>query len=192
MPRINIDYSKTIIYKLVCNDLNINDLYVGSTTDFTERKYRHKYNSSSTSNKECHLKVYKFIRQNGGWANWSMIEVEKYPCKDGNEKRARERYWIETLNATLNCLSPFQTKEEQKQLKKELDKIYRSQHKEEMKEYNINYRLDNKERIKESQTRQYNCECGKILQYSNKARHLNSDKHINFVYKNNKNDEKII
>ena len=38
MPKENIDYSKTIIYKIVCKDINIKDCYVGSTTNFTNRK----------------------------------------------------------------------------------------------------------------------------------------------------------
>ena len=42
MPRKAIDYQKVIIYKLVCNDLTIKDLYVGHTTDFTNRKKSHK------------------------------------------------------------------------------------------------------------------------------------------------------
>ena len=42
MPRTAVDYSKTIIYKIVCNDLNVKDIYVGSTTDFTKRKNKHK------------------------------------------------------------------------------------------------------------------------------------------------------
>ena len=42
MPKNNINYSNTIIYKIVCNDLNIKDLYRGSTTDFHNRKSNHK------------------------------------------------------------------------------------------------------------------------------------------------------
>ena len=38
MPRKPINYKKVIIYKLVCNDLSVKDLYVGHTTDFTNRK----------------------------------------------------------------------------------------------------------------------------------------------------------
>ena len=39
MPRTPIDYSKTLIYKLVKNDDYDNaNVYVGSTTDFTRRK----------------------------------------------------------------------------------------------------------------------------------------------------------
>ena len=35
MPKSNCDYSRTVLYKTVCNDLNITDCYVGHTTDFT-------------------------------------------------------------------------------------------------------------------------------------------------------------
>ena len=42
--------------------------------------------------------------------NWSMLEIEKYPCKDRNEAQVRERYWIETLNANLNKQVPTRTK----------------------------------------------------------------------------------
>ena len=38
MPRKETDYSKTVIYKIVCNDLTITDIYVGHTTDFVVRK----------------------------------------------------------------------------------------------------------------------------------------------------------
>ena len=44
-----------------------------------------------------------------------MIEIEKYKCDDGNEARARERYWYEQLQATLNMIRPLQTDEEIKQ-----------------------------------------------------------------------------
>ena len=39
MPQKPIDYSKTIIYRIVCKDINIKECYVGSTTDFKGRKY---------------------------------------------------------------------------------------------------------------------------------------------------------
>ena len=43
-----------------------------------------------------------------------MIEIEKYPCTDSNEARARERYWYEILNANLNTVCPFLSEEEKK------------------------------------------------------------------------------
>ena len=42
MPRKEINYSKTIIYKIRCEDENITDIYVGSTTNFIKRKNIHK------------------------------------------------------------------------------------------------------------------------------------------------------
>jgi hypothetical protein len=34
MPKDDIDYSNTIVYKIFCNDQSINDVYVGHTTLF--------------------------------------------------------------------------------------------------------------------------------------------------------------
>jgi len=42
MPKVPTDYSKTIIYKIVCNDLNVNECYIGHTTNFIKRKGQHK------------------------------------------------------------------------------------------------------------------------------------------------------
>ena len=59
MPKNNIDYSKCVIYKIVCNDLSIEDIYVGSTTEFIKRKYRHKRNTNFEGSKEYNFNVYK-------------------------------------------------------------------------------------------------------------------------------------
>ena len=76
MPRKDIDYSKCIIYKIVCNDFNIKDLYVGHTTDLVKRRSHHKCLCNSPDSKEYNFKVYKTIRDNGGWDNWSVIVIE--------------------------------------------------------------------------------------------------------------------
>lgn len=106
MPRTPSDYSKTILYKFVCNDLSIVDEYIGHTTHFIKRKNHHKASCmGNTGNSVC--KLYTMINNNGGWDNWTMIEIEKYPCRDGNEARARERYHYELSNANMNDRSPF-------------------------------------------------------------------------------------
>ena len=53
MPKKEIDYQNTIIYKIVCNDLNVKDVYVGHTTDFTKRKSHHK-SSCNNHNSKVH------------------------------------------------------------------------------------------------------------------------------------------
>lgn len=95
MPKDIINYSSTIIYKIVCKDLNVKDIYVGHTTNFIRRKANHKYDCNNPNSKPYNFKIYLTIRENGGWSNWEMIEVEKYNCNDRNEAAARERYWYE-------------------------------------------------------------------------------------------------
>ena len=144
MPRKAIDYSKTIIYKIVCNDLNVKDLYVGSTTDFVNRKNKHK-----SSCKLQPFKIYQSIEEHGGWENWSMLEIEKFSCKDGNEARARERYWLVQLEATLNTILPIATHEETEVKRKEYSVKYREEHVDEIKKYHAENYIKNKEKIDE-------------------------------------------
>ena len=42
MPKNKINYSNTVIYKILCKETIINDLYVGHTTNFSQRKSYHK------------------------------------------------------------------------------------------------------------------------------------------------------
>lgn len=78
MPRTNINYQNTIIYKIVCNDLDIKELYVGHTTDFRRRKTGHKCSCNKETDKRYDHKIYKIIRMNRGWDNWNMIEIENF------------------------------------------------------------------------------------------------------------------
>ncbi len=120
------DYNNTILYKIVCNDLSIKDCYVGHTINMTKRKCTHKHACNNMNDKAHNLKIYKIIRQNGGWDNWSMILVEKFPCKDKNEACKRERELYEELDAKMNMVRPYRTHEEHKeydiQRKKNIDK----------------------------------------------------------------------
>ena len=69
MSKINIDYSNTIIYKITCNDVNINDVYVGHTINFVQRKHAHKQNCINEKSPNYKCKLYEAIRNNGGWSN---------------------------------------------------------------------------------------------------------------------------
>jgi len=65
MPKKAIDYSNCCIYKIEHID-NDNLVYVGHTTNFTNRKYQHKSNCKNETSKEYNHKVYQMIRENGG------------------------------------------------------------------------------------------------------------------------------
>ena len=183
MPKQIIDYSKNIIYKLVCNDLNVKDIYVGHTTNFIKRKQGHKNVCYNLDHKSYNLKVYKIIRENGGWLNWSMIEIEKYPCNDKNEACARERYWYELLNANMNSVCPTFKVEKRKEYEKEYYEKYYEQNVHKILKYNKEYRDNNKDKINEK----HHCQCGGFYTNSNKAQHIKSKKHQNFMKTLNEN-----
>jgi len=187
MPRLPTDYSNTIIYKIVCKNLEITDCYVGHTTDFRKRKWGHK-----TDLKRKKHPLQNKIIENGGWDNWDMIEIEKYPCKDANEAKARERYWYEELKAKLNGQSPLQTREDLLLRSKkyyENNKVvcinrvkeYTELHKEEKLEYLKNWRKEHKEEQMEKQKQKHECECGGRYSNNHKQRHFRTDKHKEYL-----------
>ena len=114
MPKIPTDYSKIVIYKLVHKeDYDNANIYIGSTSNFTQRKSQHKSNCLNENSKEYHSKKYQYIRDNKGWDEWNMIEIEKYPCNDKREAEAKEEYWRTYFNAVLNsnvCRYPLMIK----------------------------------------------------------------------------------
>ena len=146
MPKTPIDYSTIIIYKLVKNDDYDNaNIYIGSTTDFIRRKNSHKNCCNNEKKKEHNDKKYRYIRDNGGWGEWNMIEVEKHNCNDGNEARAREEYWRCHFNSQLNMIRPYITEEE----KLEYHKQYRERNKDKRSEQNKERYEQNKDKILE-------------------------------------------
>ena len=65
MPKLPMDYSKTIIYKIehIENDSLV---YVGHTTNYEKRKCKHKSRCNNGMDKSYDIKLYQMIRENGG------------------------------------------------------------------------------------------------------------------------------
>lgn len=187
MPHKATDYLKTVIYKIVCNDRNITDLYVGHTTDFTTRKSTHKSHCNNDWDPKHHLKIYQIIRANGGWGNWDMFEIEKYPCEDGNEARTRERYWYEGLNANMNHLLPINTEADLKIAKQRHDTTYRN--KEENKARQSQYMKDYRtiQENKDKKKVRVQCLCGSIVCKNDVSRHKKTNKHQSYLAEQGEN-----
>jgi len=111
MPKNNINYENSVIYKISCKDETCKDVYVGQTTDIVRRKYGHKSDC-----KKKNMLLYQVIDENGGWDNWSMIEIEKINCNSRNEAAARERFWYQEMHSNLNSMVPNQTRNEWKKI----------------------------------------------------------------------------
>ena len=166
LTKIN-KYDNTSFYKIVCNDTNISDCYVGHTSNFKLRQSQHKHSCNTETNNRYDTNIYKFIRANGGWSNWTMLLIEKINCESCLEACKRERMYIDTLHATLNVQVSSRTKQE--------------------------WDTTNKLKTVETQKRYYNtiykdkftvvsiCLCGGKVSMSSKSNHVKSRKHQNFI-----------
>ena len=107
MPKIPMNYYNCSIYKIehIENDSLV---YVGHTTNFKQRKQRHKSSCNNETDKAHHnYKVYHMIRKNGGWDMFKMIEIELYPCRNKREAERRESEMMKELKANMNSINPF-------------------------------------------------------------------------------------
>jgi hypothetical protein len=110
MPKIEIDYSNTIIYKIICKDPLIKEVYVGHTTNFVQRKHAHKQSCNNIKSPCYNLKLYTTIRANGNWSNWDMTIINFFKCANHFEARQKEQEYFIALNATLNSVEPLSSK----------------------------------------------------------------------------------
>ena len=78
------NYSNSIIYKIYCKDENVKDTYIGETTDFIRRKCCHKRDCEKEYKqyKTSRHTLYLAINSNGGWNNWIIEVIEKFPCEN--------------------------------------------------------------------------------------------------------------
>lgn len=97
------------IYGIFCKDENILDCYIGSTTNFEQRKIKHKNGCISRE-----YPVYKFITENGGWDNWQVKTLNILPYIDDIDKRYKEQCYINSYKPTLNEKRAYQTIEDRR------------------------------------------------------------------------------
>ncbi len=182
---MKVDYQKTIIYKLCCLDVNITDIYVGSTTNFKLRNYDHRNCCNNPNNKDYNNYKYKFIREHGGYENWRMIQIKEFPCNSKREAEAEETRIMIELKSTLNSKRAFQTKEERKEYCKKYDKEYYENNKEHITEYQKDYSKEyyenNKEHLKkykkEYGKQKVKCQfCGMEIRKDSLTRHKKTNK----------------
>ena len=107
MPKVEIDYSNTVFYKIYCKDPSINELYIGHTTNFIQRKHAHKQSCLNITNKNYNCKLYSVIRDNNGWDNWRMEIIAFHDCDGLMTAKKYEQVYFEQYKATLNSIEPM-------------------------------------------------------------------------------------
>jgi len=107
-----VNYNNALIYTIKTDT----GIYVGSTTNFKDRKGCHKRCVYNENNKQYCCKVYRDIRQNDGEY---IIEIFKmFPCNNNEELRIEENKIINQLNANLNQRNAYSTAEEKREYSK--------------------------------------------------------------------------
>jgi group I intron endonuclease len=138
-----IDYKKSCIYEIVCrNDLE--QRYIGSTTNFKRRMWGHKTNCLRENSPKKDFKLYSFIRANGGWDNFNFNIIEEFSCNSVVELTERERFWFEDLKPTLNSRFPRRTQ-------KERDETF----KQERNDYKKEWAVKNREKVLKTKREYY-------------------------------------
>lgn len=94
-------YENTLIYIIRPKHNNFY-MYIGHTID-KDRRLKEHMRSTDNDNK----KLYKTIRETGGWEHWEMIEIGRYNCKCKEDALKIEQEWCEKLRPNLNSTSPF-------------------------------------------------------------------------------------
>jgi hypothetical protein len=180
MPRTATDYSKSVIYKIEHID-KPELVYVGSTTNFINRKYAHKNNCNSTIEKIYNLRLYEMIRYNNGWKSFKMMIICEFPCNSKTELVIEEEKYRKELQASLNSVKAYLTIEESKILHREYSKEYRKNNNNKVKDYNKDYLLNNKEKYKEYKKIKVVCDCGSNYRKGDKLQHEKTKKHCQFI-----------
>ena len=133
-------------------NLNLEECYVGSTTNYKKRLINHKACCNNPNSNRHNLKLYKFIRANGGLDQWQFEIIEE---QELNKKEALniENEYRMIYGATLNTQVPSRTKKEYHLANKDIiieqQKQYRLDNKEHILERNKQYYLDNKDQCKQ-------------------------------------------
>lgn len=144
-------YAASKVYKIV-NDIDT-EIYIGAT--YNKLCVRMGQHRSKARSKPLR-KIYQHMNTLGR-EHFSIILIENYPCANRDELRAREEYWRQELNATLNTLV----------CKSNLDnitryKIYNDTHKQQRREWRVS---------------RVECMCGKTFNKCGRSQHARSKYH---------------
>jgi hypothetical protein len=144
-----------VFYQIVCDDCP-EYIYIGSTCNFTKRKYKHKSDCNNEQSRTHNLKIYAKIRDNGGWDNWTMVVIDEAKQLTLRESQAHEEKLRLKYEGNLNNRRAFITKEQDTEAKaayreanKENTAAYYQANKEAIKKRKAAYYQANKEAIKE-------------------------------------------
>ena len=97
-------YKNTIIYKIF-SETSPENIYIGHTClKLSHRHSIHRYAYYHKNNK-----LYKFMKEHGGFESFKIEVLEECSCDNINEARQKERDYILLLKPSLNNNLPLRT-----------------------------------------------------------------------------------
>jgi len=169
------NYKNGKIYKIEPINGEEGDIYIGSTTKeyLSQRMTSHRGDYGKWKNGKRD-KIRSFcLFEKYGIENCKIILLENCPCDSKDELLSKESFYIRSLKC-INKIVPDRTVQE-----------YRKDNKERIAYIKKQYRENNIEKIKDQEKLRksviYYCECGSIIKTGDKAKHLKTLKHQNFL-----------
>ena len=98
MEDVDERYENGVIYMLKHKTDDTKEFYIGSSFDFKARCRTHKNSCNKQNDKKYNLKVYKYMRENGGFNEWTIVKLYDYPCKNKYELELEERKCMKNIN----------------------------------------------------------------------------------------------
>jgi hypothetical protein len=182
MTEIN-KYHNSKIYKLVSPQTE--KYYIGSTTrELYIRKSQHKYDYKKylENNNNKYMSSYEILKYN----DFKIELIKLFKCENKKELEIEETKLIkEHHNNILNKNIPNRDNKEYYKDNKEKIQNYKKEwhndNKERLNKKSKEYHIINKEKLNESRKIKLDCLCGGNYLITNKARHLKSTKHLEFI-----------
>ena len=106
------------IYELKSKDKSVTGTYIGSTWDMKDRLKKHKDKFNNKTYRGYNYPLYRYIRENGGFDNFEMIEIDSGECEDDLELHCAEQFYIDMSGGIENLLNDKDALED-KQKRKE-------------------------------------------------------------------------
>jgi hypothetical protein len=94
---------KCFIYRIQDNN-NPEQFYIGSTLNLSRRKSHHKKNVHNKVGKLYWTKLYKYIRDNGGWDNFTFTKTHEIDIECLSQGTGFEQTIIDQFKPPLNSI----------------------------------------------------------------------------------------
>ena len=137
------DFTNSVIYHIRHMESK-EVVYVGSTTNFSNRKGKHKY-SCNHEGKEFTYPIYCHIRDNGGFDCFEVIPIKSLKLENKTQLLIAQQEEIDKHQTLVNSYKAHMTIEEKRIDHIERTKKYNQEHKEDIKQYQKKYREENKQ-----------------------------------------------